>query len=508
MAQVVFNANKQSTLLNSAKQSGVQIEEFQYDLPRPYPMIMKDYHVKHTVNNLDFAGSSSVELSSFGTIRDLYIKWVVTWTNGSAQAGKVVVSKNLFSTIVKRVALMNSSREIYQVFGDEILWKTRGIVDKGERAKWLMAGDANLELLPVTLQPAGSRADAGPVINTANDGVNSLEFYSKIPFSFFHGKFQSNEPRKTALNLRFSETLRLLIETNPSHYVACGAGGTNEVLLNLKIASCDVFAHYDIVEPSDLQKIESQFSMGAPMSMLNGNSVMTESSITATGSGSANDAVDCTHEVKLYNTNLVQNFIVAITPTRTKALCSALATGVAAGTSNGTDKLLVADAFGANGAISPITSLVQVLNPHFKTKHSLVVGGNSRIGDDYCKIKSLQIKSSGRVLVDCPTYKQLLMTTTDFTNWVDTAGSHQEINSMVDKNHCSDANIYMIPMSELSHANALTGNLALKGLSTIDFKITFQARQGVNYTVKIYSNYQGITSTETSSGRIISSVSS
>lgn len=508
MAQVVFNANKQSTLLNSAKQSGVQIEEFQYDLPRPYPMVMKDYHVKHVVNNLDFAGSSSVELSSFGTLRDLYIKWVVSWDNGSQQAGKVVVSKNLFAMIVKRIALMNSSREIFQIFGDEILWKTRGIEDKGERAKWLLAGDANLELLPTALQAGASRADAGSKLDTSSGGNNKLEFYTKVPFSFLHGKFQSNEPRKTALNLRFSETLRLLIETNPSYYVACGAGANaNETLSNLKIANCEVYAHYDIVEPADLQKIESQYSMETPLSMLNGNSVMTESSITATGSGSANDAVDCTHEVKLYNTNLVQNFVVAITPTRSEALCKALATAVATGASNGTDKII--DNAEYTGGESPsAVAVIQALNPHFKTKHSLVAGGNSRIGDDYCKIQSLQIKSSGRVLVDCPTYKQLLMTTTDFTNWVDTAGSHQEVNAMLDKNFCSDANIYMIPMSELPNANALTGNLALKGLSTIDFKITFQARQGVNYTIKIYSNYQGITSTETSSGRIISSVSS
>lgn len=500
MAQVVFNANKQSTLLNSAKQSGVQIEEFQYDLPRPYPMIYKDYHVKHTVNNLTYAGSSSVELSSFGTLRDLYIKWVVSWTNGSAQAGKVVVSKNLFASIVKRVALMNSSREIYQVFSDEILWKTRAITDKGQRAKWLMAGSANLELLSPTLQSAGDRADSGPAINTANDGTNTLEFYTRIPFSFFGGnKFCSNEPRKTALNLRFSETMRLLIETNPSYYVACGAGGTNEILLNHKIDSCEVFAHYDIVEPSALQKIEAQFSMDSPLSTLNGNAVMSESSVTATGTST-------THKQKIYNTNLLQNLVVAITPQRSEALCKALATGVAAGTSNGTDKLAVADHSAA--AAASYSAIVQQLNPHFKTKHSLAANGNSRIGDDYCKITSLSIKSSGRVIFEATSYLQLLMATTDFTNWVDATGSHQETNAMLDKNGCSEANIYMIPMSEMPHANALTGNLALKGLSTIDVEATFLSVNGVTYDVKIYTNFQGITSTETSSGRIVSSVSS
>jgi len=500
MAQVVFNANKQSTLLNSAKQGGVQIEEFQYDLPRPYPLIYKDYHVKHIVNNLTYAGSSSVELSSFGTLRDLYIKWVVSWTNGTSQAGKVVVSKNLFSSIVKRVALMNSSREIFQVFGDEILWKTRAITDKGERAKWLMAGASNLELLSLNLQSAGSRADAGSQINTASGGTNSIEFYTRIPFSFFGGnKFCSNEPRKTALNLRFSETLRLLIETNPSYYVACGAGGADEVLLNHKIDSCEVYAHYDIVAPEDLQKIEAQFSMESPMSSLNGNAVMSESSVTASGTST-------THKQKIYNTNLLQNLVVAITPQRSETLCKALASGVANGTSNGTDKLAVADHSATNA--NSYSAIVQQLNPHFKSKHSLTAGGNSRIGDDYCKATSLTIKSSGRVLFEATSYLQLLMATSDHINWVDTTGSNQETNAILDKNSCSEANIYMIPMSEMPHANALTGNLALKGLSTIDVEVTFVSVSGVTYDVKIYTNFQGITSTETSSGRIISSVSS
>jgi len=502
MAQVAFNANKQSTLLNSAKQGGVQIEEFQYDLPRPYPMVYKDYHVKHTVNNLDFAGSASVELSSFGTLRDLYIKWVVEWTNTGAQAGKVVVSKNLFATIVKRIALMNSSREIYQIFSDEILWKTRGIADKGERAKWLMAGDANLELLPVTLQAATDRADAGTKIKTGAGLANKLEFYTKVPFSFLGGKFQSNEPRKTALNLRFSETMRLLIETNPAYFIA--AGGTGQAITPT-ITSCEVFAHYDIVEPSDLQKIESQYSMSEPLSQLNGNAVMTESSIVAT-------TAKTTHKVKVYNTNLLQNLVVCVTPQRSEAKAILLAVAVADGSSNGTDKLLD-DAQYTGGSANGAGSLVQALNPHFKTKHSIAATGNSRIGDDYCKITALSIKSSGRVLFEATSYKQLLMATSDFTNWVDTDGSHQGVNSMLDKNGCSDANIYMIPMSEMPHANALTGNLALKGLSTIDVEVTFESvgiasPNSITYDVKVYTNFQGITSTETSSGRIISSVSS
>ena len=204
---------------------------------------------------------------------------------------------------------------------------------------------------------------------------------------------------------------------------------------------------------------------------------------------------------------LLQNLVVCVTPQRSEAKAIFLAVAVADGSSNGTNKLLD-DTQYTGGSANGAGSLIQALNPHFKTKHSIANTGNSRIGDDYCKITALSIKSSGRVLFEATSYKQLLMATSDFTNWVDTDGSHQEANAMVDKNSCSDANIYMIPMSEMPHANALTGNLALKGLSTIDVECTWVSVSGVTYDVKVYTNFQGITSTETSSGRIISSVSS
>jgi len=523
MANIYHESLKQSTLYQSASVGGKDIDSFQYDLPRPMPSVFTDHHVKHIVSNLNFGGSASVELSSFGILKELYIKWNVTWTNGSdqdASGGGLVVSKNLFSTIVKRVALMNSSREIFQVYGDDILLKTRAIEDKGERAKWLLAGDANLQLYPTAIsvanQGSGSTsvvvgggtavvtvADFGQKITQKDSEKNDITFYTKIPFSFFEGGIgQSNEPNKTNLNLRFLETTRLLIETNPSHFVAHGQGAANRILADIKIKSCEVYAHYNIPDPADMQLIEAQYSMDQPSSQLNGNTVMTEQNAT----GLAGSTVA---KVKVYNTNLATGFTVMVHAERTAARCALLAAGVAAGTSNGLDQIIVASAFGDGGGSQTIVpdTCAQLLNTHNRSRHSLA-GGNSRIGDDFCQVTKLVISSSGRVLFEATDYKQLLFCTSNVTNWCDTVGSHGEVNMTLDKNGCSENNIYYIPFSMMKNANQLSSALALKGLSTVDLEITFKSAVSVNYICKVITNYAQITSIETSSGRIVQSTSS
>jgi len=515
MANLYHESLKQSTLYQSATQGGKDVDAFQYDLPRAMPSVYTDHHVKHIVSNLNFASSASVELSSFGILKELYIKWNVTWTNGTATAGKIIVAKNLFSTIVKRVALMNSSREIFQVYGDDILLKTRAIEDKGERAKWLLAGDANLQLYPAAVAAeavsgqdhlptkAKTIKQASSTNYTDNKTENNLTFYTKIPFSFFEGGIgQSNEPNKTNLNLRFLETTRLLIETNPAYYVACGGSGTEQPLKDLKIAKCEVYAHYNIPDPADMQLIEAQYSMDQPSSQLNGNTVLTEQGI-ATGTGETSHTV----KVKVYNTNLATGFTVMIHGDRTKAKCQLLAAAVATGTSNGLDQIIVADGFGATGSAAAADTTAQLLNLQHCGKHSILSTGNSRIGDDFCQVTALKVSSSGRVLFEATDYKQLLFCTSNMTNWCDNIGHDQEVNFTMDRNGCSENNIYYIPFSLMKNANQLSSALALKGLSTVDVEITFTCVASTAYTAKVITNYAQITSIETNSGRIIQSTS-
>lgn len=503
MANLYHESLKQSVLYQSAVAGGKDIDSFQYDLPRAMPSVYTDHHVEHTVSNLDFGGSASVELSSFGILKDLYIQWNVTWTNGSAQAGKMIVAKNLYSTIIKRVALMNSSREIFQIYGDDILLKTRAISDRGERAKWLLAGMHNLQIYTAALQAAGRPADRANsavqnlAIDTATDGTNDITFYTRIPFSFFEGGIgQSNEPNKTNLNLRFLETTRLLIETNSGFHVACGSeAGASTTLQDLKIKSCKVYANYNIPDPADMQLIEAQYSMDQPSSQLNGNTVLTEQGVNAT-------TTDQSVKVKVYNTNLATGFTVMVHADRTTAAQKVIAADVFDGDSNNLKELMTASAtagtLDANQALAVLAG--------FQNKHS-VKTGESRIGDDYCKITKLTISSSGRVIFEAKNYEQLLFCTTNFTNWCDTDNSNLEVGATLDKNGCSENNIFYIPFSLLRNANQLSSALALKGLSTVDCEINFLAVSGVAYTAKVITNYAQITSIETNSGRIIQSTS-
>ncbi len=511
MANLYHESLKQSVLYQSAVAGGKDIDSFQYDLPRAMPSVYTDHHVKHIVSNLDFGGSASVELSSFGILKELYIKWNVTFTTADHNdaEGVLIVGKNLFSTIVKRVALMNSSREIFQVYGDDILLKTRAIQDKGERAKWLLAGDANLQLYPtgVSIVAQGGTAtvaDLGQAINQAKNTTTALTFYTKIPFSFFEGGLgQSNEPNKTNLNLRFLETTRLLIETNASHFVAHASSTANNALAEIKISNCEVYAHYNIPDPADMQLIEAQYSMDQPSSQLNGNTVLTEQGIASGGVSGTSHTV----KVKVYNTNLATGFTVMVHGDRTADRQKLLAADVATGVSNGLDKIIVADGFGTSGAAAATNTTAQLLNLHNISRHSRSTNGISRIGDDFCQVTALKISSSGRVLFEATDYKQLLFCTSNMTNWCDNNGANGEVNQTMDRNGCSENNIYYIPFSLMKNANQLSSALALKGLSTVDCEITFKCVASTPYTAKVITNYAQITSIETNSGRIIQSTS-
>jgi hypothetical protein len=252
-----------------------------------------------------------------------------------------------------------------------------------------------------------------------------------------------------------------------------------------------------------MQLIEAQYSMDQPSSQLNGNTVLTEQSISS-ASGTSH-----TVKVKVYNTNLATGFTVMVHGERTEAKCGALADGVALGTSNGLDQIIVADGFhsGTGGGAIVADTTAQLINLQHCSKHSLRTNGNSRIGDDFCKVTALKISSSGRVLFEATDYKQLLFCTSNMTNWCDNIGHDTEVNFTMDKNSCSENNIYYIPFSLMKNANQLSSALALKGLSTVDVEITFTAVASQAYTAKVITNYAQITSIETNSGRIIQSTS-
>ena len=193
-----------------------------------------------------------------------------------------------------------------------------------------------------------------------------------------------------------------------------------------------------------------------------------------------------------------------IHPTRSKVRAELLAIAVADGTSNGTDKLLVNDAFGATGGAISANALVQLHNMHTWNVHSLATGGNSRIGNDFCRITKLTVASSGRILFQTTDFKQLLLCTTNFCNWIDGKG---DVLQSLDKNKCSDNNLYMVPFSLKPNANELTSALSLRGLSTLDIEVEFDAVVGVSYDCKVITHYAQIISTETTSGRLIASTS-
>lgn len=495
MSSIFHQAFQQSTLAVSAAQNGENIEEFSYDLNKPLPSLYLDRHVEHKVSNLGFNDSASTELSSFGLLSNMYIKWKVKYTMSNG-TGKVIIGKHPYANIIKRIALMNSSRELFQIYPENIILKTKAL-PYGERQRWLMAGEHDVQILPFDINQAVVAANVGTQnAQSSANGDKTLTFYTRIPWSFMEGRFQSNEPMKTMLNLRFSEVTRVLIETNDAYKVVAGTDVSAQT-----IEECSVFCHYIIPSPEAMQRIEANnFSLDAPASYLYGNEIMNETTATVAAGVSEH-----THNVKIYNTNFTQGFTIAVHKQRANADQNTLSDAVATGASSGMDKLVQANGFDSAHANLDI-SLAHLINLGSNRHHSLTAGGVSRVGADFCQIKKLVIKTSGRVLFEATEPKQLLMTSTELINYTTGVGDANYRN-MLDRNACSDNNILYIPFSVLANSNELSSGLSLRGLATLDLEITFTAVASQVYVCKVITNYQQIVSLETTSGRYIASTS-
>ena len=500
---IATEALKQSTLYASSIQGGnIDYDSFKYDLEKSYPNIYKDRHVAKEftgLKNASLGSSDSTEISAFGLAREMYLKTTISYVTPTVDANQVCnVAQHLYKAIISRVALLNSSREIAQIYGDTMQWRAISRNNRGEKMKWLLAGKHNLQLNAKALQVVEENL-ANEII--CGDAVTqTITFYTDLPWSFLHGKFQSDDGKKTSAlgNFRFLETCRVLVETAPAHEVAAGVGTGTSAITGMKIDKMELVVNYDIPESSDMMQIENQYSLDVPLSVLVGNEVLTETEVAATASST-------THSVKVFNTNLAKGFLVCVHKTRDATAARRLGAAITSGESNGSDDLIVEP----TSAALALAANKHAANPHMGQYHSIPATDDSRFGCDYKKVNALSVKSSGRVLFEADTYEQLLFCTTNMTNWLDVAaGNVREISQIMDKNSCNDVNFYWIPFCEKPNVNSFTGSLALKGLATCDVSVTFPSISGQKYKVKVYTIHHNIVSVDANSGRLIQSVSS
>ena len=500
-------ALKMSTLYASSTAGGnVDYDAYKYDLAKSYPNIYKDRHVKKEIvglRNTPLGSSASTEVSAFGLAREMYLKTTIKFTLGSNSTTNHTpnVAKHLYKAFISRVALLNSSREIQQIHGDMLQFRAISREDTGEKRKWFLAGGANLQLDKTSIQAVNTNTLA-KAIGTTHSAEQSITIYTDLPFTFFDGKFQSDDGKKTSAisNFRFLETCRILVETAPEHEVVTGI--TSHSVSGVVIDKCELVVNYDIPSSADSMEIESIYSLDVPLSVMVGNEVLTESSVTATATGAL------THPVKIFNTNLAQGFVICVHKKRDKTAGEALGTLITSGASNGTDK--VGEAHGSRaGSDAEVSTIANCLLRNVSQHHAESTADLSRFGADYKRVDALTIKSSGRVLFEAETYEQVLLCTTNMCNWLDVpACSMTELALTQDANSCNDSNFYWIPFCDKPNANAFSGALSLKGLSTIDVSVTFPAIDTKTYVVKVYTIYHQITSVDANSGRLIQSISS
>lgn len=499
-------ALRQSTLYNSSIQGGnINYDSFRYDLEKSYPNIFKDKHTKVEFTGLKNAtagASASVEVPAFGLAREMYLKTTISYVTPTVDANQVCnIASHLYKAYISRVALLNSSREICQMHGDTLQWKAISRNDRGEKMKWLLAGKHNVLLSKLDFLGTAVMGENQAIEAKTGDSVaQTLTFYTDLPWPQMEGKFQSDDGRKTSAlnNFRFLETCRVLLETAPQHEIVAGTGSGTSAITGFKFDKVELYVNYDIPSSEDMMEIEKSFSLDQPLSILVGDEVLTQQTVTATGTST-------TADVKIFNTTLAKGFLVCVHATRSEANAVALGADITSGVSNGSDDLATEP---TNAATTKAITR-HILNPSASIYHSNSTNDISRYGQDYKKLTSLSVKSSGRLIFEADTYEQLLMCTSNMTNWLDVEASHcQELSQMFDKNSCNGVNFYWVPFCDKPNINSFSGGLGLKGLATCDIQVQFPSVNTKTYEVKVYTIHHKVISVDAAAGRLVSSVAS
>jgi len=499
-------ALRQSTLYNSSIQGGnINYDSFRYDLEKSYPNIFKDKHTKvefSGLKNASAGAAASVEVPAFGLAREMYLKTTISYVTPTVDANQVCnVAAHLYKAYISRVALLNSSREICQMHGDTLQWKAISRNDRGEKMKWLLAGKHNLMLNKIEFFETANNGENSVVETKVGDAVaQTLTFYTDLPWPQMEGKFQSDDGRKTSAlnNFRFLETCRVLLETAPQHEIVAGTAAGTSQITGFKFDSCHLYVNYDIPSSEDMMEIEKSFSLDQPLSILVGDEVLTQQTVAATSTSTKAD-------IKIFNTTLAKGFLVCCHANRSEANAVLLGAAITDGTSNGSDDLIVPPA----DATKTEAIARHIVNPSASMYHSIAATDISRYGQDYKKLNSLTVKSSGRLIFEADTYEQLMLCTSNMTNWLDVECSHaQELSQMFDKNSCNGVNFYWIPFCDKPNINSFSGGLGLKGLATCDISLEFPSISGVSYQVKVYTIHHKVISVDAAAGRLVSSVAS
>lgn len=495
MAEIAHQSLKNSSLyMSSVNSVGADLSPYVYSADKSYPNVYKDRNVKVRVDGASPSNSASVKLPSFGVVRAMTLQVDVAFKNGNT-TNTPAVARNLYGVICKKIQLKNSSKEIETLHGDIIIQRVQNHPD---RRRMEIAGCSNLVLYDKLSMGADE------TIKATSGGDTTFTCFIPLLFTTFEHPYGCKKGTRNGLDLRFCEQLTCDFDFCSAEEIACGGPSTsaNTPLATApNFTACNLWMEFDVLDSPDMDKIQSQnYSLSEAQSMINGNIVLTENTIQASAGG-ALDAV-----ITVYNTQLANNMIICVHKKREKADLEALSLVLGAGTASGIST--IGDTSTSNEGAKIQKRLIKPWKSHSGCDATATVA-QSRCGADYVALDYCEVASAGRSLFKAESFSEL-----QFLSGYRNVGTNTklkwcgDVNELNDANGCSENNIFVIPFCEETHADRLTGSLALKSLNSIQVHLKATGlKQSGNYQVKIYTSFNQLLQIEANSGRIVKSIS-
>tara|TARA_R110002012_G_scaffold249584_2_gene427172 strand:+ start:147 stop:1619 length:1473 start_codon:yes stop_codon:yes gene_type:complete len=479
-----------SSLYMSATAQGKDLGPYIYAMKKAGGNVFSDRNVEVRVEGASPGGTTSVNIPSWGVLRDATLKVKCKFTNNATNATTPNIARNLHGIVLKKCVLKNSSKEIETLHGHSILFKTQNHPD---RRRLELAGQSNLIL-------SKTSAQTGKIVATANTD-NEFEVYIPLLFSTFEHPYGCQDSRTNGVDFRFVEQCSFEFQFAQDWEIAHGgtaSGSTNQTLKTpVTFTDCKLYLDYDILADEDMKTVQSQnYSMSEAQSLLNGNEIQTIATVASSGS-------DLDATMTLYNTQLANAMVIMVYKERNKAdaeaLCDVINTGASLGiTPSGT--------YDADEVLQLIQRPWQA-HQHVEEATTCT----ARHGADFVEIDYLEISTSGRTIFKAESLGELMYLSgrknrgpNSSSKW---CGEGTEIQG---RKGLSDNNIYVIPFTNFSFQDQLSGgSLSLKSLNSIQVRVKCnECKSNANYNVEVLTLYNQITQVSASSGRIVKSISS
>lgn len=495
MSNISIQSQENSSLYNSAKQGAGtpmgQIEEFVYDMDAPQVNAFRSRENKTQLLGCAMAGTFQAEIPSFGLWRECYLKFNVSWVNGT-NALTPTIADALGANIISSARIMSNSRTIYELTSAEIQYLIYTDKDAGRRegrkkAMKNMVQDhftgavANTEggvTVPLKMDALKAVVDVAGVAGHDYLASNAHvlrchDVYCPLPFSCFQDK-------KSNIDTSFTEKLVLEIKTNEHWYaVSGGASGTdanNDLATIFTINKAEVCNEFLVMEQDAKKAIQAKnYSLGgSPLAILGSDFKNKSVQVTA-------DSAKTTASLNLFFTELCHGILFEVQPVRTQATMEAI-----------TDQFVgVAETATTNKALQPFT-------------RALASSGQSKPGR-FIHANKITIRAGGKLIYE---------------------GSHDEIRNLngsspmclnvngdVETAHEEDVvyaspyNLYYVNFANSHMTTAIKGALALRNLNSIVCEVEFPSVSGTKYNVTAHLRHYVARSIDGGSGSISAALS-